>query len=84
MLSELQLKDTYKDTRGDNLLEDFYIPCLSNSSEYTRIVGYFSPSVFLIAARGLSAFLQNEGKINLLFIKCEKFILIILEYKHVI
>ena len=26
----------------------------------------------------------KSGKINLLFIKCEKFILIILEYKHVI
>ncbi|PSH04047.1 MAG: type III restriction endonuclease subunit R [Acidobacteria bacterium] len=66
MLRELKLKAVYR-TESDNLLEDFYIPALSTSVRYDRAVGFFSASMLSIAAQGLSAFVQSDGKMRLIF-----------------
>ena len=54
------------DSDEDNILEDFYIPALSNATSYMRMAGFFSSSAFAIAARGISKFIDNGGKMQLI------------------
>lgn len=64
MLNDLQLKASYRSNR-DNLLLDFYIPCLHQAAFYSRAVGYFTSSVLSLAARGLRSFIDKHGKMRL-------------------
>ena len=48
------------DSDNDNLIDDFYIPALSNSIKYKRISG-FSSSSLAVAARGMGQFILNGG-----------------------
>ncbi len=50
----------------DNLVKDFYIPALRESKTYKRIAGFFSSSSLSLAAQGLSEFLKNDGKMQLI------------------
>jgi hypothetical protein len=63
-LKELNFKPAYSSDR-DNILEDFYIPSLSNSFSYKRIAGYFSSSSLAVAAKGMSNFILNGGSMKL-------------------
>lgn len=66
-LRDLEFKAAYSSSRGDNILEDFYIPALSHSSRYKRIAGFFSSNALAIAARGVAPFLtNNEGIMQLI------------------
>ena len=62
---DLNLKIDY-DSEQDNLLDDFYIPVLSNSKEYYRMAGYFNSKSLAYSARGLKDFILNESKMKLL------------------
>lgn len=64
MLTDLPLLPTYRSDEHD-LLQEFYIPCLSNSTHYRRAVGFFSSSVLSAAARGLHAFIRGGGRMEL-------------------
>lgn len=64
MLHSLKLQPQYRSDRH-NLLQDFYIPCLSQAVTYDRAVGYFSSQVLTRAAQGLSAFVRQGGKMRL-------------------
>jgi len=64
-LKDLKLKGLY-DSDRDDLLNDFYIPVLSESIVYRRIAGFFSSNALAIAARGISKFIENDGKIQLI------------------
>jgi superfamily II DNA or RNA helicase len=59
----LQLVDLKADYRSgeQNLLTDFYIPCLQQSRKYYRAVGFFSSTALAAAARGLARFIQTSG-----------------------
>ena len=63
-LRNLDLQCEYRSDQT-NTVTDFYVPCLSVSREYWRAVGYFTSQGLALAARGLSSFLQNEGKMRL-------------------
>ena len=63
-LQELDLQCEYRSDQT-NTVTDFYVPCLGVSREYWRAVGYFTSQGLALAARGLSSFLQNEGKMRL-------------------
>ena len=63
-LQEIELKFEYRSDQT-NTLADFYIPCLSESVEYWRAVGYFTSQGLALAGRGLASFIQNEGKMRL-------------------
>jgi superfamily II DNA or RNA helicase len=65
VLRDLPLKAVYR-TETDNILEDFYIPVLSQAVSYDRAVGFFSAGMISYAAQGLSAFVENEGKMRLI------------------
>lgn len=64
MLRNLGLKAVYRSDE-DNILEDFYIPALSVAVSYQRAVGYFSAAMLSFAAQGLSAFVENNGTMQL-------------------
>jgi len=64
-LKDLNFKYSY-DSDDCDILNDFYIPALSNASSYKRIAGYFSSNSLAVAALGLSHFIKNGGKIQLI------------------
>lgn len=64
-LKDLKLKCAYNSDE-DNLLEDFYIPVLSESTSYRRIAGYFSSNALAIASKGIAKLINNGGKIKLI------------------
>ncbi len=49
----------------DNILEDFYIKVISNSVYYRRLTGPFSSTILAGASRGISRFIKNDGKMEL-------------------
>jgi len=63
-LSVLSLADQYR-TGETDLVEGFYRPCLLNSREYKRAVGYFRSSVYLVVGPATVEFARRGGKIRL-------------------
>lgn len=61
----LELKPSY-DSEEDDILSSFYIPVLSKSKKYSRLAGFFSSSAFAVAARGIAAFIKNDGNMKLI------------------
>ena len=64
-LRELPLRVSYS-TDKDDLIGDFYSPCLSRATEYWRAVGYFTSSSLSIAAQGIAHLIETGGKIHLI------------------
>jgi len=63
-LREIQFKLAY-DSDEDDVLDDFYIPALSNALSYRRLAGFFSSSALAVAARGISGLIKNRGTMKL-------------------
>ena len=61
---DLKIEDNY-DTESDDLLNDFYIPVLSEATEYYRAVGFFTSPSLSCVAPGLKKFIQKNGKMKL-------------------
>lgn len=51
---------------ADNIVADFYIPCLKHAVVYKRAVGFFSSSILLQISEGIGAFADHGGKMMLL------------------
>ncbi len=49
-----------------HILNNFYIPCLSNATTYHRLAGFFSSSTFSVISEGLMHFILNNGKMKLI------------------
>lgn len=64
-LKELRLKKWYSSV-SDNVLKEFYNPVLSEAVSYDRIAGFFSPTIFALAARGFANGIKNDLKIRLI------------------
>lgn len=64
-LKELNLLDRYA-TNRDDLVADFYDPCLGCAVSYKRAVGYFSASILLLTAQPIVDFAQRGGRIQLI------------------
>ena len=64
-LESLDIKRKYK-TVECNMLNEFYIPVLSNCNQYYRAVGYFSSHILVDYVKGLRKFVNRKGKIKLL------------------
>lgn len=54
------------DSEINNITTEFFIPAFYESITYRRIAGLFSSNSFALAARGLTEFVNNDGKIQLL------------------
>jgi superfamily II DNA or RNA helicase len=63
-LWEVEIKTEYRSFL-DDVVKNFYIPILSKSISYKRAVGFFSSSALSDVARGISAFVQNGGTMQL-------------------
>ena len=63
-LRELDLKEQYRSDR-DDLLSDFYYPCLERSDSYERAVGFFTSSGLSHAAKGLVGIINRGGTMRL-------------------
>ena len=64
MLRDLSLDSSYRSDRH-NLLTDFYLPCLEESVQYSRAVGYFTSGTLSAAAKGLNKFIGRRGYVRL-------------------
>lgn len=64
-LIDVNIKIKY-DSDEDDLLDDFYIPVLSESKEYYRLSGFFNSSSLAVSACGLENFIKNGGKMKLI------------------
>ena len=53
-------------TVEDNVIEDFYIPCLSESVSYHRISGFFAGITFQMIGKGLSKLITNGGQMKMI------------------
>ncbi len=67
-LSGLSLASFY--TKDDDILNDFYHPCISESILYNRVSGYFSSAIFDLAAVQFHDFFAAGGKMNLVCSPC--------------
>ncbi|MCU0534865.1 MAG: DEAD/DEAH box helicase family protein [Hydrococcus sp. Prado102] len=68
-LNELDIQEDYRSDR-DNLIDDFYIPCLGRTTIYSRAVGFFSSSSLIAVSKGLAALIQSGGKMRLVASPC--------------
>ena len=59
-----QLQISYRSGRN-NLVKDFYVPCLESTVLYRRAVGYFTSSGLACAAQGLARLVQRGGRMQL-------------------
>lgn len=64
-LEEIIYKEQYV-TGEDDLISDFYIPCLSKSIYYDRAAGFFNSSIYHRIKMGLEPFVKNGGRMRLL------------------
>ena len=64
-LRDVNIKIKY-DSDEDDLLNDFYIPVLSETNEYYRLSGFFNSSSLAVSACGLENFIKNNGKMKLI------------------
>ncbi len=62
-LRELSLKEEYRSDR-DNLIEEFFIPCLDNCIEYDRAVEFVTLRSLTGYYFGLKSFLENNVQIR--------------------
>lgn len=49
----------------DDMVRDFYIPCLENAVSYRRAVGFFSSSSLVEVSQGIAKMAQNGGEIRI-------------------
>jgi superfamily II DNA or RNA helicase len=64
-LTKIKIKSVYRSS-DDDMLNDFYLPALSNSVKYYRAVGFFSTALLEYALKGLSKFSGDKGSIRIL------------------
>jgi len=65
MLTDLSLLDGYRTGRND-LIKEFYIPCMAESIRFDRAVGFFTSSSLSAAAKGISRLIRNGGTMRLI------------------
>jgi len=63
-LSGLAIKMSYR-TGRDNIVDDFYVPCLESSILYRRAVGFFTSHGLSVAAKGVANLAFRKGKMRL-------------------
>ena len=62
---DLDIKIKY-DSDNVDILNEFYIPVLSDSIKYYRLSGFFSSTSLAISAQGLEDFIKQDGKMQLI------------------
>ena len=63
-LSALPLEAQYRTGERDPV-EGFYVPCLGAAETYSRAVGYFRSTIFLVVGQALVDFARRDGRVRL-------------------
>ncbi|WP_028324757.1 DNA phosphorothioation system restriction enzyme [Desulfatirhabdium butyrativorans] len=63
-LKDLPLRISYR-TGRDDMVKDFYVPCMESSMLYRRAAGYFTSAGLALAARGVASLAFKGGKMRL-------------------
>lgn len=63
-LQDHKIKTEYR-SLIDNIIQDFYIPLLSEATTYRRAVGFFSSSALAEISKGIAAMAKRGGKIQI-------------------
>lgn len=58
------IKSEYR-SLADNVIQNFYLPLLSDSIIYKRAVGYFSSTSLIEISKGISNLVKNGGRIQI-------------------
>lgn len=61
-----EVKPIYISTK-DDILDDFYLPLLSEAKVYKRVSAYFDSNILKHYARGIEHIITRNGKINFIF-----------------
>ena len=64
LLTQLNIKLSYRTGQND-LVRDFFVPCLERAAVYRRAAGYFTSSGLALAARGIASLAIRQGKMKL-------------------
>ena len=64
-LRSLTLRLDYRSSHGA-LVDEFYVPCLEQSSVYWRAAGFFTSRSLALAAAGLTAFIEAGGTMRMI------------------
>lgn len=64
-LRDIDLKEEYRSDRNDIVTEFFY-PCLSNCTEYSRCVGFLSIHSLTAIAMGFDNFVSGKAKLRMI------------------
>lgn len=64
LLPELPLKLSYR-TGRDDMVRDFFVPCMETADLYRRAAGYFTSFGLALAARGVANLASRGGKMRL-------------------
>ena len=63
-LRDLQISDSYR-TDTDDMVRDFYVPCLGHAAKYDRAVGYFTSGSLALASAGINELERSGGRVRL-------------------
>ena len=63
-LPSLGLRLSYR-TGRDDMVGDFFVPCLKVSETYRRSAGYFTSAGLALAARGIASLASRQGRMQL-------------------
>ncbi|RLI52496.1 MAG: DNA phosphorothioation system restriction enzyme, partial [Candidatus Thorarchaeota archaeon] len=63
-LRDLNIELSYRSGRND-IVKEFYVPCLSVASSYDRAVGFFTSGGLAAAAKGVASLIRRGGKMRL-------------------
>ncbi|KAG2473983.1 MAG: DNA repair helicase [Nitrosopumilales archaeon] len=64
-LRDLTLKEEYRSDR-DDIISEFFVPCLSNCIEYDRCIEYVSVKSLITLALGFENFVNNQAKMRII------------------
>ncbi len=64
-LRSIALKCSYESNHDSDILNSFYVPCLSESVSYDRMAGFFTSSSLSVAAKGIAEFIKNDGTMRI-------------------
>lgn len=66
MLPDHDFKRTYDRKKGSNIVQDFYVPALSEAISYDRLTFSFTSGALAAAATGFAGLIRNGGRMRIL------------------
>ena len=66
MFKDLNMSIHYESVKEKNIVRDFYLPVLSSTKIYKRIIGHLSTESLVIASKGLVELIENGGSYRIL------------------